>query len=195
VDCKPEHLLAYAVMGSQYAEHALGIANPRVGLLSIGTEPCKGNALTLATGELLAAAPINFIGNVEGTQIFEGAVDVTVCDGFVGNVVLKVAEGVGHLIFSELKRTFRTSWRAMLGAWIMKSDLRRMARLLDYAEYGGALLLGANGVCVVSHGKSDARAIANAISVARQGAESGVIERMVASLNGLALAAPAASSG
>ncbi len=185
VDCKPEHLLAYAIMGSQYAEHALGIENPRVGLLSIGTEPCKGNDLTLATAALLQNAPINFVGNVEGTQIFEGAVDVTVCDGFVGNVVLKVAEGVGHLVLSELKKTFRTSWRAMLGAWIMKSELKRMARQLDYAEYGGALLLGVSGVCVVSHGKSDARAIANAIGVAAAGAESRVVQRMAECLSAL----------
>lgn len=195
VDCKPEHLLAYAVMGSQYAEHALGIASPRVGLLSVGTEPCKGNDLTLATSALLANAPINFIGNVEGTQIFEGAVDVTVCDGFVGNVVLKVAEGTGHLVFSELKRIFRTSWRAALGAWLMKSDLKRMARLLDYAEYGGALLLGVRGVCVVSHGKSDARAIANAIAVAAAGAESRVVERMVECLTALPTPVPAATTG
>jgi len=195
VDCKPEHLLAYAVMGSEYAEHALGIANPRVGLLSIGTEACKGNDLTLATAALLAEAPINFIGNVEGSQIFEGAVDVTVCDGFVGNVVLKVTEGVANLVFSELKKTFRTSWRATLGAWIMKSELKRMSRQLDYAEYGGALLLGVSGVCVVSHGKSDARAIANAIAVAAAGAESRVVERMAERLSGLSTVIPVATTG
>lgn len=178
VDCKPEHLLAFGLMGSAYAEYALGIERPRVGLLSIGTEDCKGDDLTLQAARLLADAPVNFIGNVEGTQIYEGVVDVTVCDGFVGNVVLKVAEGVGHLIATELKRALTQNLCSKLGALLAKQNLRELGRLFDYAEYGGALLLGVNGVCVVSHGKSDARAMSMAIEVVARGVTSEVVKHM-----------------
>lgn len=185
MDCKPDWLLAFALMGSAYAEHGLGIANPRVGVLSIGTEDCKGDALTLAAGELLATAPVNFIGNVEGNQIYEGAVDVTVCDGFVGNVVLKVAEGVGGLVVSELKSVLRGSLAGKLAGLLLRPRLRRMAGMLDHAEYGGALLLGVKGVCLVCHGKADARTIAQAIRVAAHCAQSGVVEQMAASFEAL----------
>ena len=181
VDCKPQHLAEFALMGSQYAEHALGIANPKVGLLSIGTEQCKGNDLTLAAFPLLERLPINFIGNVEGTQLFTEDVDVTVCDGFVGNVVLKIAEGVAQLLTSQLKSCLRSNIISQAGAMLVGPSIKPLRELFDYAEYGGALLLGVNGVCVVSHGKSDRRAIAAAIRVAAQAVEGKVCENMAAS--------------
>ena len=183
VDCKPEHLADFALMGSLYAEHTLGITRPRVGLLTIGTERSKGNELTGAAYELCAALPINFIGNVEGNQIYHGDVDVTVCDGFVGNVVLKVTEGVGQEIMNDLKATLRSSIWTKLGALILRPALRSMAAKYDYAEYGGALLLGINGVCVIAHGKSDARATARSITFSAESVQSGVQARMVESFD------------
>jgi fatty acid/phospholipid biosynthesis enzyme len=159
--------------------HALGIERPKVGLLSIGTERSKGNELTQKAYELLEGAPLNFIGNVEGTQMFTAEVDVTVCDGFVGNVVLKVAEGAGQEILSDLKAAFQRNWLSKLGAWLLLPSLRGLAAKYDYAEYGGALLLGVNGVCVVAHGKSDARAVAKAIMVGAQAVEGQVQQHLV----------------
>jgi phosphate acyltransferase len=179
VDCKPEHLADFALMGSLYCEYAQGIERPRVGLLSIGTEECKGNELSFATAELLRQLPINFIGNVEGNSIYQGEVDVTVCDGFVGNVVLKVTEGVGQELMDDLKTALKSSFWAKLGALIARPALKRMGHKYDYAEYGGALLLGVNGVCIVAHGKSNARATAAAIMVGAQSAASRVQDRMV----------------
>lgn len=166
VECKPEHFVEFALMGSEYCERVLGIGNPRVGLLSIGTERSKGNDLTQAAFPLLEQAPVNFIGNIEGEQIVDGSVDVTVCDGFVGNVVLKLCEGVGSEFMHDLKSAIKGSLLGTLGAWFLRPALRKMAAKYDYAEYGGALLLGVNGVCIISHGKSDAKAIAKAITEA-----------------------------
>lgn len=178
VDCKPEHLADFALMGSVYCEHAMGVKQPRVGLLSIGTESCKGNELTFAATELCRNMPVNFIGNVEGNQIYQGEVDVTVCDGFVGNVVLKVTEGVGQELMDDMKAALKRNLWTKLGALICKPALKRMGNKYDYAEYGGALLLGVNGVCIVAHGKSDARATAAAIMVGARSAQSRVQERM-----------------
>lgn len=185
VDCKPEHLADFALMGSLIAEHALGIVTPRVGMLSIGTEPSKGNEISLTAAELCRNMPINFIGNVEGNQIYSGEVDVTVCDGFVGNVVLKVTEGVALEMFTDLKAALKRSLWSKLGALLARSALKAMAGKYDYAEYGGALLLGVNGVCIVAHGKSDARAAARAIMVGAQNVQSRVQERMVESFEKL----------
>ncbi|MBU0611387.1 MAG: phosphate acyltransferase PlsX [Armatimonadetes bacterium] len=178
VDCKPEHLAEWALMGSEYAEHALGISRPRIGVLSIGTEAGKGNELSLATHGLLAKMPINFIGNVEGDQILAGEVDVTVCDGFVGNVVLKVLEGTAMGLFGDLKSVLQGSLRGRLAALLLRPALRAVAAKYDYAEYGGALLLGTNGVCIVAHGRSDRRAMARAIVAGAQGVEAKVQEHM-----------------
>jgi len=178
VDCKPEHLADFALMGSDYAKHALGIGEPRVGLLSIGTESSKGNELTLAAFPLLAALPINFIGNVEGNQILAGEVDVTVCDGFAGNVVLKVVEGTALELIADLKSALQRSVWSKLAALLMRPALRPMRTKYDYAEYGGALLLGTNGVCIVSHGRSDRRAMGKAIAVAAHSVETRVQERL-----------------
>lgn len=176
VDCKPEHLLQFAVLGSVYAEHVLGIPAPKVGLLNIGEEKAKGNDLTHAAYALLERAPINFIGFVEGNHIFDGRADVVVCDGFVGNVLLKASEGVAHLLMSELKSAISSSFLARIGMAFLYPALRRMRHRYDYATYGGALLLGVGGIAVVCHGRSNAKAIANAIKVAEQAARAGVIE-------------------
>jgi phosphate acyltransferase len=177
-DCKPRHLLEFAVMGSTYAQYALGLENPTVGLLSIGHEESKGNELVRATFPLLRDAPLNFMGNIEGNHIFSGKADVVVCDGFVGNVVLKVGEGLADVIIKQIKAGIKASVIAKVGALMMKPVLRRLKRSFDYAEYGGALLLGVNGICVVSHGRSDARAIRNAIAVAQKGVANHVVAHM-----------------
>lgn len=178
VDCRPEHLADFGLMGSLYCEHALKIARPRVGVLSIGTEASKGNELSLAAAKLLADLPINFIGNVEGDQILAGEVDVTVCDGFVGNVVLKVLEGTARELMQDLRSAIEASFISKIGALLMRPALRQMKLKYDYAEYGGALLLGADGVCIVAHGRSDRRAVAKAIAVGAQSVETGVLELM-----------------
>jgi glycerol-3-phosphate acyltransferase PlsX len=177
-DCHPEHLLQFAVLGSVYCERAMGIKAPRVGLLSIGTEETKGNDLTRAAHALLRQAPLNYAGCVEGNDIFEGQVDVIVCDGFVGNVLLKAGEGLSHLILSELRQIFQKSLLARIGLVFMYPALRRMRQRFDYASYGGALLLGVRGIAVVCHGRSDARAIRNAIRVAEKALRGRVVEEV-----------------
>ena len=185
VDCKPEHLADFALMGSLYAEHALGIKQPRVGLLSIGTEDSKGNEVSLAAAQLCRNMPINYVGNVEGNQISHGEVDVTVCDGFVGNVVLKVTEGVAEQIFGDLKATLKSGLWTKLGALLLKPALKRMAIKYDWTEYGGALLLGVNGPCIIAHGKSDARAAAKAIMVGARSVQGRVQQHMTESFEAL----------
>ncbi|MCE5216656.1 phosphate acyltransferase PlsX [bacterium] len=184
-DCKPAYLQQFGIMGSVYAEFALGLERPRVGVLSIGTESHKGNELTQAAMPLLAEAPINFIGNVEGDQIFGDEVDVVVCDGFVGNVVLKVAEGLAGMLFSSIKKSIARSMKAKLGALLLKDAFGDFRRQFDYQAYGGALLLGVNGICVVSHGKSDAQAIKNALLVAERSARAQVVEHVRETCQGL----------
>lgn len=166
VDCSVENLLQFAVMGAKYSERVLKVENPRVGLLSIGEEATKGNELTKATNPRLCEVGLNFIGNVEGKDLFRGAVDVVVCDGFAGNIVLKVAEGIAEFMLSTIKKEINRSLISKAGVLLMAPALRRSKAKLDYAEYGGAPLLGVNGVCIISHGRSDARAIRNAIRVA-----------------------------
>lgn len=185
-DCKPIHLYQFAHMGRIYANLVLGIAEPRVGLLNIGEEPTKGSALAQATYQLLDAsrAALNFVGNVEGRDIFAGAADVVICDGFTGNVILKLAgslAGVGSRILGE---EIRRSTTAKLGALLMKPALLSLKRRFNYEEYGGALLLGTRGISVISHGRSSPRAIRNAIRVAERtirGDLEGVISRVLAS--------------
>ena len=168
VDCKPKHLLQFGIMGRQVMKSVFGRANPKVGILSIGEEPTKGNELTLAASELLRAHVPNFIGNIEGRDIPRGMTDVVVCDGFVGNVVLKFAEGLAESMVTLIKDEISNSPLAMLGGLFMRSSLRGVKRKIDYAEYGGAPLLGVNGVCIICHGKSNKKAIFNAIRVAGQ---------------------------
>lgn len=177
-DCKPVYLQQFGVMGSVYAKFVLGVENPRVGILSIGTEAHKGNELTQAAMPLLQAAPVHFVGNVEGDQIFDDEVDVVVCDGFVGNVVLKVAEGLAGMILGTIKREVASSLKAKLGILLMRDVLKGLKSQFGYQNYGGALLLGVNGICVVSHGKSDASAIRNALLVAQRSVKARVVERV-----------------
>jgi glycerol-3-phosphate acyltransferase PlsX len=167
VDCRPEWLVQFAIMGSAYATAALGIANPRVGLVSNGEERTKGNAQTTETGLLLDVAPVNFIGNVEGRDLFEGNVDVFVTDGFVGNVMLKLAEGAGAFFRDTLRESFENaSPIAKLGALLSKPVFAAMRDKINYENYGGAPLLGVRGNCIVAHGRSSGSAIASAIRAA-----------------------------
>lgn len=167
VDSKPFHLLHFALMGSIYAQEILGRENPKVGLLNIGEEAKKGDELSVATYKMLDESPLNFIGNAEGRDILDGVTDVVVCDGFVGNVVLKFSESIIHLVTSMIKSEIRKSPVRRLGSMLMRGAYKNIQRTLDYAEYGGAPLLGIDGVVVVCHGGSSPKAIRNAINVAR----------------------------
>lgn len=159
-DCKPLHLVQFAEMGKAYAHFVLGLADPRIGLLSIGEEESKGNDLVQQTHKLLAPlTDINFIGNIEGRDILEGGVDVVVTDGFTGNVVLKLAESVTKEVAQRFRREITRHWRSKLGAWLLKPAFIRLRSSIDYAEYGAAPLLGVNGVCYIGHGRSNPRAI------------------------------------
>jgi glycerol-3-phosphate acyltransferase PlsX len=178
VDCKSRHLLEFAIMGHYYAEAVLRVARPRVGLLSVGEERGKGDRLTQEAYELLSTAGLNFIGNVEGRDVYTGTVDVVVCDGFVGNVVLKVSEGLGEMVFTLLKREARRSPLSAAGFLLAKGAFAGFKRQVDYAEYGGAPLLGVRGACLVGHGRSSAKAIRNAIRVAHSYATRGVIRHI-----------------
>ena len=174
-DCKPPYLLQFALMGSAYMRAVFAQANPRVGLLANGEEETKGDQLTQEAHKLIrASAPtagINFIGNVEGRDINAGGVDVVVCDGFVGNVVLKSAEGLSKMLLDTIKKELTASPITAAGALLAKPAFDRVRKQLDYEEYGGTPVLGVNGVSVISHGSSRAKAIKNAIRVARQAAE------------------------
>ncbi len=195
VDCRPENLRDFARMGSVYAQCVLHVDRPRVGLLSIGEEPSKGNALTKQAHPVLKEEPINFIGNVEGRHVAEGNVDVVVCDGFVGNAILKSIEGYAELIWSLLRERLATSWRSRLGAWMLRPALRRLAEEFDYASYGGALLLGVNGICIIGHGRSTPAAVENAIRVAKELADQRVLEQLAASAERVGGQPPRAAAG
>ena len=167
VDCKPHHLLQFAVMGHVYAERILGKPKPRIGLLSIGEEDTKGNEQTKEAFKMLKESPFNFIGNVEGRDVYLGSADVVVCDGFVGNIALKISEGLADTLLKLLKREISKSLLGKLGYLLLRPSLANFQRRIDYAEYGGAPLLGVNGVCIICHGRSSARAIKNAIKVSK----------------------------
>jgi glycerol-3-phosphate acyltransferase PlsX len=166
VDCKPVHLLQFAVMGHEYAKRIFGKSNPKIGLLSIGEEDTKGNELTKEAFKLLKSSSLNFIGNVEGRDVYTGESSVVVCDGFIGNVALKISEGLAEAISKLLKREIAAAPLGKLGYFFLKSPFKKFRRRVDYAEYGGAPLLGVNGICIISHGRSSAKAIKNAIKVA-----------------------------
>lgn len=166
-ECKPAHLYDFAVMGSLYSNVVVGVTNPRVGLLSIGEEEIKGNDLTKEAFKLLKSSSLNFVGNVEGRDMYTGQVDVVVCDGFTGNVALKVSEGVFEFIMRLLKHELKASLQTKAGAMLTRPAFQKFKERLDYAEYGGAPLLGIKGVAVICHGRSNAKAIRNAIAVAQ----------------------------
>ena len=176
-DNKPEHLAQFGVMGSLYAEAVMGTNNPRVGLLNIGEESSKGSELYVQAHELLGQMPINFVGNIEGRDILSGQADVIVCDGFVGNVVLKLAESMVGFLTRKLRGTVLSSIQGKLGALLMRSGLRDIRKDLYYAEHGGAPLLGVNGSVIISHGKSNELAIRNAIRSACRFQEMNTLER------------------
>jgi glycerol-3-phosphate acyltransferase PlsX len=175
VDCDPDNLVQFAVMGNMYARSVLHMAHPRVGLLSIGEEDSKGNALTHDTLPMLRALHgINFVGNVEGRDLFNGRSDVTVCDGFVGNVALKSIEGAAKLVSVLLREALKSTVTSQVGALLSRKAFNDFKKRLDYSEYGGAPLLGVRGVCIVGHGSSNERAIMNGIRVAAEFAQAEV---------------------
>jgi glycerol-3-phosphate acyltransferase PlsX len=196
VDCKPQNLEQFAVMGDVYFRAMFGkmtdsrfaSPGPRVGLLSIGEEETKGNELTREAFQLLKQLPLNFVGNVEGRDLYNGHVDVIVADGFVGNVALKISEGVVNLIRTALKESLRATITRQVGALLSRSAFTDFKKRLDHTEYGGAPLLGVKGVCIITHGSSNANAMKNAVRVAAEFAERGVNQLIE---NGLAALRPA----
>jgi phosphate acyltransferase len=185
VDCKPHNLEQFAVMGEIYFRSMFGISKPRVGLLSIGEEEGKGNELTREAFHLLKQLPLNFVGNVEGRDIYNGKVDVIVADGFVGNVALKTSEGVANLVRATLKETLAATITRQVGYLLSRSAFSDFKKRLDHTEYGGAPLLGVKGACFITHGSSNVNAIKNAIRVASEFVERNItanIEREMAAL-------------
>ena len=163
VDSKPAHLRQFAVMGHFYAQEVIGTPHPRIGLLSIGEEDAKGNEVTRDAAKALAATGLNFMGNVEGNNVFDGSCDVVVCDGFVGNVLLKSAEAMAELIVGMMREELHRTSRTLFGGWLAKPAFANFQRRTDYAEYGAVPLLGVRGGCFIGHGRSNAKAIRNAI--------------------------------
>ncbi len=178
VDCKPTHLFQFAIMGQIYAQEIFGIRDPRVGLLSIGEEDSKGNELTKEVFKRLKRSKLNFIGNVEGRDVYSGDVDVIVCDGFTGNVALKISEGLSEAIIQFLKKEILVSPLGKLGYMLLKPSFARFKKKVDYAEYGGAPLLGLNGTSIICHGHSSPDAIKNAIHVAQESYKRGVVRHI-----------------
>jgi glycerol-3-phosphate acyltransferase PlsX len=189
-DCKPEWLVQFAVMGAVYARTMMGVDSPRVGLLSNGEEADKGSRLVQETYPLLQAAAVRFIGNVESKELFTGACDVAVCDGFVGNIALKTAEGVGEYLFATLRDEAMSSTAAKIGAVLLKPRLRAIRDRVDYRRTGGALLLGVAAEVVIAHGRSDALAVMNAIRVAADAARRNVSATIAAELGAIAAGHP-----
>lgn len=174
VDCKPQHLFQFAIMGSIYAKEILGVPEPKVGLLSIGEEDTKGNELTKEVFKMLKASTLRFIGNVEGRDVYTGGADVIVCDGFIGNVALKISEGLSDAIIQFLKKEITASSLAKLGYFLLKPAFSRFRKKVDYAEYGGAPLLGVDGISIICHGRSSGKAIKNAVRVAKESYRLGI---------------------
>jgi phosphate acyltransferase len=185
VDCKPQHLVQFAVMGDLFSRRIVGVASPRVGLMSVGEEESKGTALTKEVHQALKRLRMNFIGNVEGGDIFNGRADVIVCDGFTGNVALKTSEGLIEAAVKLLREELSRTLQAKIGALLSLKSFQRLKKRLDYSEYGGALLLGLRGVSIICHGRSSSNAIKNAIRVAKEFAESQVNVRLEAELTEL----------
>ncbi|MFQ5813852.1 MAG: phosphate acyltransferase PlsX [Anaerolineae bacterium] len=174
-DCKSEYLLQFAYMGAAYAERVLGIANPRVGIVSNGEEETKGSILVQEAHQLLKKSGLNFIGNVEGKDIPAGMADVVVTDGFTGNVIAKLSEGLAASLLGIIKEEIKKSPLATVGALLSKPAFDQVKKRLDYAEFGGAPLLGVNGVVIVGHGRSNAKAVKNAVRVAKRAVEGGML--------------------
>lgn len=167
VNCQPHHLEQFAYMGRIFMKSILGLRNPRIGLMSIGEEDGKGNDLTKKVYERLVSSPLNFIGNVEGKDIYSGKADVIVSDGFTGNVALKVSEGVVETFFKMARTEIMKNFFSKIGFILMKRNLKKLYKRVDYSEYGGAHLLGLNGVCIIGHGRSNPDAVKNAVKLAK----------------------------
>ncbi len=178
VGCRASHLVQFAVMGSAYARVALDLPSPRVGLLSIGEEETKGTDVTREAHRLLKDAPINFIGNIEGRHVYAGDADVIVCDGFTGNVTLKLSEGLVETIETLLHDELAATFGGRVGYVLSRQAFRRFRRRVDYSEYGGAPLVGLNGLCIVGHGRSSAKAVANAVTMAVRAVNEDLIGRL-----------------
>jgi len=179
VDCRPKFLEQFAVMGSVYSQYVLGTPEPKVGLLNIGEEDTKGNEVALRAHQLLKEnSQISFLGNAEGRDVLSGEFDVIVCDGFVGNVLLKFAEAVGEVILQILREELPQGLRGQIGTAILKPNLKRVKQRMDHAEHGGALLLGVDGVCFIGHGSSQAPSIFNAVRMAKEAVDNQVLQRI-----------------
>jgi glycerol-3-phosphate acyltransferase PlsX len=185
VECRPQHLLHFAVMGGVYARLALRVDRPRVGLLSIGEEESKGNDLTREAHRLLKAAPINFVGNVEARDVYSGVADVIVCDGFTGNVVLKISEGLVETVEALLGDELQGTFSSQVGYLLSRRAFRRFRRRVDYSEFGGAPLVGVAGLAIVGHGRSSVKAVRNAIAMAYRFATSDFIRRVEQEIGGV----------
>lgn len=179
VDCRPKFLEQFAVMGTIYSQYVLGMLEPKVGLLNIGEENSKGNDLAVRTHQLLQENPrVRFIGNAEGRDVLSGRFDVIVCDGFVGNVLLKFAEAVGEVVLQILREELPQGLQGQLGTALLKPNLKRIKQRIDHAEHGGGLLLGVAGICIISHGSSQAPSIFNAIRLAKEAIDNQVLMRI-----------------
>ena len=185
VTCKPHHLVQFALMGHLFSKQIVGVPSPRVGLMSVGEEESKGTDLTKGVHKSLKELNLNFIGNVEGRDIYNGRADVIVCDGFTGNVALKTSEGLVEAMLQLMKEELSRNLKAKLGALLSMDSFRRLKKRLDYSEYGGAPLIGLRGVCIICHGRSSANAIKNAIRVAKEFAENQVNARLQEELSQL----------
>ncbi len=182
IDAEPDNLVEYGIMGSVFSSHVLGFENPKVGLMSVGTEESKGNEITKKAYKLLTDAPVNFVGNVEGHDLYERPVEVVVCEGFVGNVILKTSESLANAIFSWLKREIKSNPLRLLGAILAKGAFASIKKRTSYEEIGGCLLLGVNGICVIAHGSSSVKALTNAIGAGVHAVETNVNQDILAAM-------------
>jgi glycerol-3-phosphate acyltransferase PlsX len=178
VECKPAYLLQFGVMGAVYARAWMGVERPRIGLLSIGEEASKGNELTREAHRLLRASPLHFVGNIEARDVFSGQADVIVCDGFTGNVVLKLGEGLVEMVEKLLGDELQSTFSSQVGYLLSRRAFRRFRKRVDYSEYGGAPLMGVAGLCIVGHGRSSAKAVRNAVAMASRFVSSNVLSRV-----------------
>lgn len=195
VDCRPKYLDQFAVMGAVYSQYVLGIPDPQVGLINIGEEPSKGNDLAIRTHQLLENNPrISFIGNAEGRDVLSGRFDVIVCDGFVGNVLLKYTEAVGEAMLQTLQEELSQGLRGQLGSALLQSNIKRVRQRIDHTEHGGGLLLGVDGICIISHGSAQAPSIFNAIRLAKDAVDNRVLERIQSNIDELEKSAASSKS-
>jgi glycerol-3-phosphate acyltransferase PlsX len=178
VNCRPHHLEQFGMMGHIFMESVLGLKNPRIGLMSIGEEDSKGNELTKEAFKKLQASPLNFIGNIEGKDMYSGKADIIVSDGFTGNVALKVSEGAVETFFYMARTELMKNFFSKIGLFLMKRHLKKIFKKIDYAEYGGAQLLGINGVCIIGHGRSTSNAVKNAVGLAKDFVQNKVQEKI-----------------